>query len=558
MNRRLMVKRGAAALVAAGVLGETAWGQGGMAAGSVAGGPVFDPRKYGAKGDGATKDTQAVQAAVDACTQAGGGVVLLNAGTYVCGTIVLKSNVTMQLLAGATILASPEIADFRLPPAGLVATKGQQAAHLIFALNAQNVTLLGPGTIDGNAKVYYEPVQRNVRPEDEYKDVASFNYKRISTISPMVVMANITNLHIEDITLQNAVGWTLHPVGCMKVLIKKVTVRNPVNHSNTDGIDPSSCIDALITDCDVITGDDGIDVYSFNQYGGNQNTRNVTVQNCKVWTPCNALKVGEEAVGSVQNVVFNNCEVYCPPERPVNERPISGICIEMQGRDMAGVSFTNIKMTNARSPIFVRLQKPLGRPNNPLSGSMKNVTIANVQATGATITSSITGLAGLEVQNVSLGNIDIATSEPGNLAWTTGPVKDVEVQAAYGGPVMFGRLPAYGFYVRHVQGLSMNNVRVRSLVNDPRPMLSCDDVQQISLQKVSGTAADPSQPFLALNNTQGVKITGNQAPAGTGVYARITGANTKDVQLQGNDLRGSKSPVQRGVDVPEGGVGAVN
>ena len=524
---------------------------------AVPAGPVFDPRRYGAQGNGTTMDTAAVQAAIDACTQAGGGTVLVSPGVYLCGTVVLKSNVTFQLQAGAKILGSPNSADYVLPPDALVATKGAPGRHLLFAFNAQNVTLLGPGIVDGNGPAYFVPSGRvQPKPEDLYRDVASFDLKRTIGISPMVVIANCTNVRLENILLQNAAGWTLHPVGCSQVVIRGVTVRNPLHASNTDGIDPTSCQDLLMTDCDIITGDDGICVKSANPYGGNQICRNITIMNCRVSTPCNGLKVGAEGPNPFQNINFKNCEVY-GGNGPYNEWPISGIDVEMVDMSSVdGVTFDGITMRNVRTPIFIRMQKLAGRPDRPLKGVLQNVTISNLKATGALGTSSISGVPGLEVRNISLNNVLIDTQEPGSLAWLQTPVD--ERVTGYPGPFNFGRLPCYGFYVRHVDGFSMRNVTVNSQVGDPRPMLSCDDVQQITLQHVSGTASDPSQPFLDLKIVQSASIQGNQAPAGTGVYAKVSGANSHNVQFQGNDFSQSKSPVLRGLDVPQDGVGQVN
>jgi hypothetical protein len=526
-------------------------------------GSVFDPRHYGAKGDGVTLDTLPIQQAIDACTAAGGGTVLLGPGTYVTGLIRLKSNVTFQLLAGAKILGSPNFSDFVLPQDAVVATKNIPAVHLIFAFNAENVTLLGPGTIDGNSPAYLvDKPHPPIPPSEQYRDVAAFYTQRVQRISPMVELANVTNLRVENITMQNSVGWTFRPIGCQKVLIRKVTVRNPINASNTDGIDPQACVDVLIDNCDIITGDDAICVKSGNYYGGNQISQNVKVTNCRVSTCTNGLKVGDEGPKPILNTSFENCEVY-GTSGPENERPIAGIQVVMwSGSTIDGLSYSGIKMTHVRAPIAVRLQVTAGSmkysqmTNTPLKGAIENLSITNLQATGATITSSITGLATLQPENIVLRDISVSTVEPGDLAWAQVPVSENETK--YPGPAMFGRLPCYGLYVRHVQGLTLENVNISSQVGDPRPMLSTDDVQQLVVQNVTGTPSDPSQPFIDLKNTRGAQIQGNRAPAGTGVFVKVSGPNSHGVQLQGNDFSRSKTPVVRALDVPQDGVGSVN
>lgn len=555
MDRRTMIRRAAETAAALALasrwdIAAPAWAQ------YVASGRIYDPRRFGAKGDGSVLDTRAVQEAIDTCTQSGGGTVQLGPGTYLTGTIVMKSNVTLELLAGARILASPNIADFIEPAEGVAAAGGKPGAHVIFAINVQNIALLGPGIIDGNSPVYTAPNPRPpVNPENEFRDVASFGTKRLQYISPMIDLANSTNVRVENITLRNAVGWNLHPVGCNQVLVKNVKVRNPIDSSNTDGIDPCSCNDVLITDCDVVTGDDAIDVKTLNPYGRSQDSKNVTVINCRVTTDCNGLKIGAEGAGNLENINFKHCQVYSA-NGPINERVISGIAIEMGGpRNVNGVTFDDITMTNVRTPIFIRLQttpgllKKFNEQNVPLQGSLRNVRISNVRATGAILTSSISGLATLPVQDITLSNIQIDTVEPGKLAWAQATIPERETN--YTEANMFGRLPSYGIYARHVQGLTIENVTVKSQIGDPRPMLACDDVQRLTVENVDGTTPDPSQAFLDLKNVRAVKIQGNRAPAGTNLYSKISGADSHDIRFQNNDFSKAKLPVMKTPEVSQ-------
>jgi polygalacturonase len=486
LNRRQMIQKTAAsalAIAAAHSLSTPVWAEGQSAPGVTAtgapSGQVFDPRRFGAVGDGVTLDTAAIQRAIDACTQAGGGTVHLSPGTYYSGTINIKSNVALEIGAGATILGSANPNDYVLPPDASAALKGAQGKHLIFSYNAQNISLRGPGTVDGNSSKYYTQVNRPpVAPDQQYKDVVAFGWKRSIGISPMIQLANTNNVVVENIRLQNAVGWTLQPVGCNQVLIRKVTVRNPIYSSNADGIDPTSCQNVLVTDCDIITGDDAICVKSYNPYkpyDTGQICANVTVTNCRVSTCCNGLKVGIEGPNAFHNISFSNCTVYGDPSRPVNEWPISGIAVEEAGGStIDGVTYDGITMTNVRTPIFIRLQKVMGAAATaPAKGGLQNVTISNVNATGAILTSSITGLQSLPVQNIVLKNINISTDEQGRPEWTQAPVKEAETN--YVEANQFGRLPSYGFYARHVVNLKMENINVATTKGDPRPMFIHDD-----------------------------------------------------------------------------------
>jgi polygalacturonase len=546
MIDRRMVLKSALGAVAAEAAFPHWWGM----AQRITGGTV-DPRSMGAKGDGVTKDTAALQAAIDHCHAAGGGTVLLTAGTYLSGTLELRANITLELQAGATILGSPDSGDYVVPADAPALVQGLPGRHLIYALEADNLTLRGPGTIDGHSSAFLGKGQPPPKPEDMWRSVYSAETVRIYRVSPMVELANCNNLLIENITLQNAAGWTLRPVGCNKVMIRGVKVRNPLNASNADGIDPTACQDAVVTDCDVITGDDAICLKGNNPYGPNNLSRNVTVSNCRVSTCCNGLKIGEEGGGDFENIIIKDCEVYSE-DAPLNQRVISGIAVEMStGYRIDGVSFSNIKMRNVRTPIYVRLQGKMGHNFEPARGSVANVHISNVRATGAILTSSITGQPGVPVQQISLSDVQITTDEPGKDEWVGLNVP--EKTNAYDEANMMGRFPSYGIYARHVKGLHLENVSIKSTVGDPRPMLVCDDVQALTVQGVRGTPS-ASHAFLDLRNVETAVIRGNTAPAGGKVYARVSGGDTHNVRFVENDLKAAAQAVETTPDVPQGAV----
>ena len=177
---------------------------------------VFDPRAFGAAGDGRTKDSPAIQRAIDACTAAGGGIVYCSPGTYLCGTVTLKSNVTLYLEAGATILGSGSISDY-------------EPKHLIYASGAQNIGLSGPGKVDGQGPAFWLHAPRAAVPEDKlWSDAVHLDWTHTPQHpSPMVEFEACTDVHISDVFLCNAPGWTLRPFDCDRVVIRGIVIKNP-------------------------------------------------------------------------------------------------------------------------------------------------------------------------------------------------------------------------------------------------------------------------------------------------------------------------------------------
>ncbi|TDD72682.1 glycoside hydrolase family 28 protein [Jiangella aurantiaca] len=443
---------------------------------------VFDIRTHGALAGATRPQTAAVQAAIDAAHSAGGGTVYVPPGTYLTGGIELRSNVTLHVEAGATLLGSPDLADYP-PHAGPPPNSDANDRHLIFARDAENVGITGLGTIDGNGPAFWEPRGRPpVEPDELWRDVIAWDWKPAGDNerpSPMIELVECGNVRVENVTLRNSPGWTLRPIGCETVLIRGVRIRNPVHGPNTDGIDPTCSQNVLIADCDIDTGDDAICIKSENPYGELRVTRNITITNCVLTTCCNGLKIGTMTRGGVENLTFSNSVIH-NGEVPLNERVIAGLALEVvDGGWIDGVVVTGIRMQNTRTPVFIRLGNRGVGQRVPTPGTLRGIMISDVHATGAVLTSSITGLPGHHVEDVTLRNVRIATDERGRPEWAGLDVP--EVPADYPEARMFGRLPAYGLYCRHATGVRLTDVRVVPSSPDPRPMVVCDDVDDIQV-----------------------------------------------------------------------------
>lgn len=485
---------------------------------------VFDARTFGATGDGRTKDTLSLQRAIDACTSAGGGIVYLGPGTYLCGTVVLKSNVTLYLEAGATILGSGNMADY-------------QPHHLIFASGAKNVGLAGPGTIDGNGPAFWVRTNRPPVAEDKlWSDATHLDWTHTPTHpSPMVEFESCTDVHISDVFLCNAPAWTLRPFNCDRVQVRGIVIKNPVFGPNTDGIDPTGCQDLVISDCIIETGDDAICLKSEPLNGTPARlSRNIVVTNCILTGCCNGFKFGTTTFGGFENITFSNSVIY-NDDVPLASRVIAGIQLSaVDGGWVDGVVISGIQMRRVRAPICIRRGTRHTDNVTPQNG-LRGVLIEGLHATDATVTSSITGLPGMPVEDVRLSDIRIATVMSGKPEWVADPVP--EVPAAYPQSRMFGWLPASGLYVRHVHGLSMRDVAFSAPADEWRPTLMFDDVQDLRCDGVQSTLASKGEPMLHLKNVNGAWI--SQAKAASGSRALLNATSSSNILVSGSDLRGS-------------------
>ena len=495
--------------------------------------PVFTPQDFGAQATGEAMDGPAIQKAVDRCTESGGGIVYLRPGRYLTGTVILKSNVTLYLEAGATLLGSPRIEDYPPQSGAHVHPRGDaNDKHLIFARDAENVGIAGRGRIDGQGAAFWFKNDRQYHPpETEWTDVGTWYLGHGLRPGPLLEFVSVNGLYIDDVTIENAASWTLRPVACDNVFIRGVTIRNPRNGPNTDGIDPTGCREVLISDCNISTGDDAICLKSANPYGLQRVSRNIVITNCVIDTNCNGFKIGTATFDGFENITLSNCVFYSRGAR-LREHMISALAIEtVDGGYIDGLTATNLVMRTVRTPIFIRLGNRRGQ------GTLRNVSISNVRATGAICTSSVSGLPGHNVENVSLSNIAIGSDEGGQEEWALREIP--EKPDSYPEARMFGRLPASGLYVRHVDGIRISNYQVESTKPDYRPLLVCDDVTNLDVDGLSARVSQGRQPVVRLAGVRRALFRGCSAPSGSGTFLEAD-ASTRDVAILSCDLSAAR------------------
>lgn len=349
--------------------------------------------EHGAANDGRALATAAIQAAIEAVTAAGGGTVVLPPGIYRTGTLHLRSRLRLELEPGAVLLGSPYLADY--PPAGRSGVDNdRQDHHLLIARGCEHLRIGGGGTIDGNGPAFWEPV------DGPRSWIRSKRYR----VSPLLELSGCSDLVLEDITIRNSPGWTVHAFCCDRVRIRGVTVDNPMWGPNTDGFDLNGVRDLMMSDCHVTAGDDAIVLKSSRDA---RSCERVTITNCILKTYCAALKLGTESWHGFRNIVFSNCVVHGSPRA-------FGI-YEFDGGIAEDIAVSNIACDTAcgwvlNRPIHLDLRRrdrsaPVG-PDAPAVGRIRNIAIANVVArTDGRIV--MTGADGGRIEGVRLGGISL-------------------------------------------------------------------------------------------------------------------------------------------------------
>jgi hypothetical protein len=509
---------------------------------------LFRPQQFGAKNDGTTLDSPAINVAIDRASAQGGGIVYLSPGIYLCGTIVLKSRVTLYLEAGAVILGSKDISQYT-PQPGPKPNEDANQRHLLFAKDAEDITLAGPGLVDGQGPSFWYPSGRRQLPPDEHwRDVATFDWKVKPRVSPMLEFVNCRRLRVEQVRIENASGWTLRLMSCAGVVIDGIYIKNPVFGPNTDGIDITNSSDVRIANCSIETGDDAICLKSQNPYGDTvPSMRNVAVTNCTLSCCCNAFKFGTSTQSGFENIVFSNSTIHNTAESDLNARVIAGIALEMvDGGFVDGVVITGIRMQRTRTPIFLRLgDRAPSRDGKP--SFLRGIMISDIHATESVLTNSITGLPGMDVEDVTLSNIHIETREAGLREWVERDV--AEVPKAYPEARMFGRLPAYGMYIRHARGIRLRDVVFETAPGEQRPAIVCEDVKSLEIDRLRVPPKGNGSPVIDLRDTQVGWIAAGRAPFKSPSLVHVRGASSSEILISGCDLLGADRAVTMTGDV---------
>jgi hypothetical protein len=501
-----------------------------------AGARVYDVRAFGAKGDGATLDTAAVQAAIDACHGDRGGVVLVPAGDFVVGTLELKSNVTLHLSAQERLLGSGKPEHYR---AGHGVPPGNGNIVLLSAANAENVSIEGRGTIDGNGAAFFNGRGDNTGPG---QNSAEGYFQR----PHLLVFYRCKNLLVRDVFLTKSAYHCARILQCERVRLEGVRIHNRVNKNN-DGFHIQSCRYVHISDCDVTCQDDACALFGSNRF--------VTVTNCTFSTRWSVFRFGG---GEAENITVSNCVIYETYGCPVKMRCGARSRFE-------NVTFSNLVLKDVTGPISIGLdsvsRRRAGDTAPVVKGVVRNIAFNGIRASvvavgrqhadlpfksdfrpGETRSCIVLNGAGEEfLEGISFQDVHVTYEGGGTSAEAAR-----EVPQMAGEYFEIGTPPAYGLYARGVRGLTLNNVRFDVMAADQRPAVVFDRVSDASVNGLAADGETRAAALLRFVDTRDALLTASRVLKPAAVFLRVEGAASEGITVDGGDISKAAAPVAYG------------
>ena len=457
---------------------------------------------YGAKNDTNVVNTEAINKAIMACNSKGGGRVVIPAGQFKSGTIVLKSNVELHFENGSVLLASTDTSD--LPRQAQPAYRSQKDPGgwyaLIYAEGQNNIRITGYGTIDGQGARQTPRLTTGGDLDGRPRNL---------------LLISCSNVLVEGITMLNSGIWNQHYLNCEDVQIHRLKVYNHCNRNN-DGLDIDGCSRVVVSDCIIDSDDDAIVLKSTGQAG----CENVVITNCIVSSFTNALKCGTESTGGFRNINIGNCVVKrstskIPPIFGRTNIGISGISLEIvDGGIMEGVTVHDIVIEETECPIYVRLgnraRRHIPEAPAPPPGQMRNIQISNITAynTG-NYTASITGVHAASIENISLSHLRLVNRgglKQGDFIANIDSV--AEDEKGYPEPTVWKNLPVFGLFMRHVKNVSITDVSLVNMQSDPRPAFAAIDIDHLIMTqvRVEGSSSQPGMLVKGVKKVEAEKV----------------------------------------------------
>jgi hypothetical protein len=508
-----------------------------------AGARLYNIRDFGAKGDGRTLDTAALQAAIDTCARDGGGTVLVPSGTFVIGTTELKSHVTLHLAASSTLLGSGDGKDYHaidaIPLKG-DSTLGDGNWALLYAVEAQNIAVEGQGTIDGQGQLFNNYGQKEKVPPAGISGPQRPYH---------LLFHRCRNIVIRDIQLLRCAFHSIRVIQSERVRMEGLYIHNRVNVNN-DGFHFISAKYVTISNCVLLVQDDACALFGSCQF--------VTVTNCVFSTRWSVFRFGG---GDVKNITVSNCVIYetygCP------------IKIGAGRMTLENVSFSNLLLQNVTGPIGINFS---GRNRNEDGGAeaqpaafVRNLSFSNIRANIVAEPSmtymdmvtigrvfpgeqhsciTLNGIGDAWIENVTFHDVQVRYAGGGSAelaAKRNIPDTTREYFGVWGeeplGP------PAYGLFARNVKGLTLHNVRFTVDNPDLRPALVLNNVQDVAIHALNVQGNPAAESVLRFAGVKDALLSATRVLTPSGAFLQLEGEANANVIVDGGDLTKATAPV---------------
>jgi polygalacturonase len=460
----------------------------------VASAPYYNVKAFGAIGDGTNVDSPAINKAIDAAVAAGGGTVFVPAGTYLSGSIHLKSHIHLYLDSGAVILGAPQELNQYDPAEPFEGHAYQDAGHtyfhnsLIWGENLTDVAITGQGMINGGGLAR----DSNVAPP--------------TTANKSICLKLCRNVLLRDITIFHGGWFAVLATGCDNMTVDNVTI-----DTDRDGIDLDCCRNTMVSNCRINSPrDDALVPKSSFALGKPVITENLTIVNCQVSAyregtlldgtmqgggGTGRIKLGTEANGGFRNITVANCTF----------RACHGLALEeVDGGIMENITIHNLAMMDvAGYPIYITLGRRNRGPDITEPSRARNILISDITATGVGRASGIqiAGLPGHNIENLRLENIRLVFNGGG----TKDEAAHIPPELGDRYPEPRGTMPAYGVFARHVTDLELANIHVSFEKEDLRPAMECLDVSGLEIDNFKAQLAD-GVPAAVFENVAGLVV----------------------------------------------------
>lgn len=503
---------------------------------------TFDLRRYGAVADGQTLNSQAFERAIAACAQAGGGTVRVPAGLWLTGPIVLKSNVDLHLAAGALVQFTPDHSQYPLVAATWEGEAAVRCQAPLSGTDLENVAVTGPGTLDGAGDTW-RPVRKNKLSEGEWKKLvasggvlsdkqdtwypsesarrggqlaaagtprqglnpADFADLRDYLRPNMLSLTRCQRVLLADFTIQNSPAWTIHPLLCQDVTVRRVTARNPWYGQNTDALDLESCRNGVVEGCSFSVGDDGLCLKSGRDEQGRRRgvpTENFLIQNCKVYSAHGGFVIGSEMSGGVRNLIVRNCE--------------------FMGTDVG-----------------LRFKAARGR-----GGVVENIWVDGIRMT------DIGGQAIVfDMYYMAKDPVPQPGESPAPPAIAAQPLDEgtPRFQHFYLHNVVC-RGADMGILVRGLPEMPIKDIVLENAVIESKRGLLCQEAEGILFKNLTLLSAD-TRPVLEVQNAKNITFDHLRYASGAALLLRVTGSRSQDIRLANTDTKLAQQAVQLGEEV---------